>query len=178
MRHIGYIILSVALVIVSSCAKKTKRAEIQIRPEIPVDWLLFEAEDFVIRYPPDWEIRENMNGTVVCLLSRPASGGDLFRENVNLVTERLTEDMGIDKYASLSMRKIGNKYEIKEQKKYVAGGQESYHVRFAGADRLQIEQKYFLKGKKAFIVTFTYELQESDKIKDTGDKIINSFGIK
>jgi hypothetical protein len=139
---------------------------------------VFETEDFVFYYPQDWEKRENMNGAVFCILSGLTSAGDLFRENVNLVTERLTKDINLDKYTSLSLKKIDGKYKVKEKKKYIAGGQEYYHVRFAGNDRLQIEQNYFVKDKKAYILTFTYESQESGKIKNEGDKIIGSFGFK
>jgi hypothetical protein len=158
--------------------QNTKQAGIQSMPEIPLEWFVFETEDFVIHYPRDWEKQENISGAVFCILSGLTSAGDLFRENVNLVTERLTKDINLDKYASLSLKKIDSKYKVKEKKKYIAGGQEYYHIRFVGDDRLQIEQNYFVKNKKAYILTFTYEPQESERIKNEGDKIIRSFRFK
>ena len=161
-----------------SCSQKSKKAEIQNVPEIPTEWKYFDYEGFSIRYPQSWEIQKDLDGVVFCLLSAPASSTDLFRENVNLVIEELTKEVTLDKYAFLSLKNVRNKYRIADERKYSMDGQEYYHLILKEKDHLYLEQNYFIKGKKAYILTFAYEPGEKEEIKTEGDKIMKSFRIK
>ena len=178
MKHVGYIFLSIVIFLMASCTQKVKRAEMVSAPEIPSDWLLLEEDSYLICYPPGWDLRKDVPDALFCLLSGQSSPEDLFRDNVNLVMESLPEEMTTDRYVGLSIKKMGNKYKVTEEKKYVINGQEYYHLDLTGDDNLCLNMNVFMKNKRAYILTFTYESKESGKIKNEGDKIIKSFRIK
>lgn len=178
MKHTQYIVISAMLAVILSCMQKTKQAEMISPPDIPSDWRLLEEADCLVRYPTDWELRKDVPGALFCLLSGQTSPDDLFRDNVNLVVEPLAKEVPIDRYVSLSISKIDSKYKVTEKKKYIVGGQEYFHLDLTGEDRLRLSLHIFMKGRKAYILTFTYEPGESAKIRDEGDKIMKSFSVK
>jgi len=175
---IQFFLICFAVFFLVSCAQKPKEAEVRSMPEIPTEWQVFEGEAFSVRYPQEWEIREDLDGVVFCLLSAPVSSSDSFRENVNLVIEELTMEVSLDKYAALSLRGIKGKYKVADEKKYIVDGQEYYHLILKEKDNLCLEQNYFIKGKKAYILTFIYDPQELKEIRTEGDKILKSFRFK
>ena len=136
-----------------------KKAEIQDAPEISENWNYLDNGYFSIRYPRNWEKQKGPEGIAFCILSTPASPTDTFRENVNLVIEELTKEITLDRYAALSLKNIGNKYKVTDEKKYVVNGQEYYSLKLKGRDGLFLEQNYFIKGKRVYILTFSYEPQ-------------------
>ena len=74
-----------------------------------------KQEGFSIRFPAEWEQKENVMGTVVIALSPAQGTDDPFRENVNVVVEALPSLMTLDEYFNLSMVNL---------KKLLAAGQE------------------------------------------------------
>ena len=68
----------------------------------------YKKEDgFSIRFPEDWERKENVMGTVVIALSPAQGADDAFRENVNVTVETLPSPMTLDEYFNLSMVNLG-----------------------------------------------------------------------
>ncbi|MDR2917193.1 MAG: hypothetical protein LBV74_20555 [Tannerella sp.] len=175
---IKYLFISLTFVFLIACSQKIKKAEIQNVPEILEDWHSFDNDFFSIRYPRNWEKQRGPEGTVFCILSTPSSPVDTFRENVNLVIEELTKEITLDRYAALSLKNIGNKYKVTDERKYAANGQEYYYLKLKERDGIFLEQNYFIKGKRAYILTFTYEPQEQESVKTDGDKIMKSFRLK
>ena len=67
-----------------------------------------KQEGFSIRFPEDWEQKENVMGTVVIALSPAQGADDAFRENVNVTVEALPSSMDLEKYLELSMANLKN----------------------------------------------------------------------
>jgi hypothetical protein len=67
-----------------------------------------KQEGFSIRFPAEWEQKENVMGTVVIALSPAEGADDPFRENVNVVVEALPAKMDLEKYLELSMANLKN----------------------------------------------------------------------
>jgi hypothetical protein len=178
MKHFRYIFISIVLLGAASCTQKAKKAEIIGPPDIPSDWRLLDEGDCIIRYPPDWEVRKDVSGALFCLLSGQTSPEDSIRDNVNLVVEPLAKAISIDRYVALAIHKISDKYKVLEEKKYLIDGQEYFHLGLTGKDRLHLSLNIFMKDRKVFVLTFTYESKGSAKIKSEGDKIIKSFKLK
>ena len=63
-------------------------------------WLTLTTEEYSIQYPADWEIDESGNmGTKFYLFSPVTSDQDQLRENVNLLTQDLSEyKMTLDEF--------------------------------------------------------------------------------
>ena len=66
-----------------------------------------KAEGFSIRFPAEWEQKENVMGSVVMALSPAEGEADAFRENVNVTVEALPSPMTLDEYFNLSMVNLG-----------------------------------------------------------------------
>ena len=177
MKIYIYLICLISAITVS-CTQNVKKAEVRDAPEIPDDWLYLDNDEYSIRYPQNWEVHKDFEGTDFCILSLPVSPDDLFRENVNLVIEEIGKEVSIDKYAALSLKNLRKKYDVTDEKKYSVDGQEFYHLILKGKDNIYLKQNYLIKGKKVYILTFAYESDEKEALKHEGDKIMVSFKIK
>lgn len=161
-----------------SCSSKIKHAEVLSAPEIPADWRWYAKPNYSIRYPEDWELRENFEGADVCLFSPLSSSGDLFHESVSVVTENLVRAISLEKYAAMAIHTVGMEYKAKAviEKKYILDGQSFYGVSFQNNDGW-FQQHYYMIKRKAYIVTFWYQPEETEKIKTEGIQIIRSFKL-
>ena len=74
-----------------------------------------KQDGFSIRFPAEWEQKENVMGSVVMALSPAEGEADAFRENVNVMVEALPSKMDLEKYLELSMANL---------KKLLSAGQE------------------------------------------------------
>ncbi|MFN4122316.1 MAG: hypothetical protein ACK4GL_03310 [Flavobacteriales bacterium] len=70
----------------------------------------FSTKDFTISYPESWTIdTSGLMGTQLILFSEQEDDADLFRENVNLVKQNISEyNLGFDEYVKLSESQIQN----------------------------------------------------------------------
>jgi hypothetical protein len=180
MKRFEFIYICLLLLLqAASCGPTAKKAETVDLPDLPSDWRVWDGGDCQLRYPPSgWEVRSDLPGARLCLLSEQTASDDLFRDNVNLVVEPLSEAISVDKYASLAVKKIDSRYRVSSVKKYVSGGREYFHLILTGEDRLLVCLHIFVKDKKASILTFTYESNASGRIKCEGDRIMKSFVYK
>jgi len=164
---------------VLSCSPKEKKATARNAPTIPTEWLYMDDEQYSIRYPQSWELRNGGAEDIqFWLLSKPSSSVDTFRENVNLVIEELLENMTLDQYTRYAENNIKHKYTIIDKKKFSIKGQVYYHFILKGKDGILLKQHYLVKGKRAYILTFTYEPAENATIHEDGDKVMTSFSLK
>lgn len=167
-----------ASVFLFSCGSKTKPAEVLRVPEIPADWRQYEQSEYTIRYPDSWESYENYAGADLCLLSPLSSAGDLFHENISVVAEPLVRTISLEKYAAMAIQKVYIEYKAKavDEKKYILDGQVFYSASFQSNEGW-FQQHYYVVKKKAYIVTFWYQPEESEKIKTDGTRAIQSFKL-
>jgi hypothetical protein len=124
-------------------------------------------------------------GLSFVLLSKQTSQQDLFRENVNLVIQDLTgQSIDLDKYVAISEGQIksmitdGN---LLESKRLTDKNNEFQRVIYTGKQGqfdLKWEQYYWVKNKKAFVLTLTCEMNQYDKYVSVGDQIMATFMIK
>ena len=64
-------------------------------------------EDLRVSYPRDWVPQERFMGTVVAFFFSPLDGqSDLFRENVNLVTDSLDRPVTVEQHTQASLRPL------------------------------------------------------------------------
>lgn len=156
----------------------------QTQPEVA--WKTADEPTFFLQYPSDWKLdKSGQGGTSLILFSKIASDEDLFEENVNVIIEDLsTFNIDLSQYVSISESQIKSMIKsaiIVESSKMKYGTQE-YHrlvyTGYAGDLRLRFEQYYFMKNKKAYVITFTAEQDTYPEYKVTGERILNSFKLK
>ena len=138
------------------------------------------AEDFSLKLPEEWETREGMMGTAVIALGSPAGPPDKFRENVNVVVERLPRSMSAKEYDA------------------AAQGTLTMMAGFASADRgtgnidgreavwgvyshkmMKVRMKVLMyvvvRGRKAYVITCTTLPDAFDEHEPVFQKIVRSF---
>jgi len=163
-----------------ACSQKEKKAEALPAPSIPDEWLSVDNEYFSVRFPPDWELADSLEGVVFYLFSQLTSPSDTFRDNINLVMEDRIPDMSLDGYMSLAVKNLTDKFSVKitEKRKYIVDGQIFYHLQLQWNDGVCLTQHYYLNRKTAYILSFTFQPDEMESIRKEGEKTLMSFRIK
>jgi hypothetical protein len=142
----------------------------------------YKKEDgFSIRFPEDWERKENVMGTVVIALSPAQGADDAFRENVNVTVETLPSPMTLDEYFNLSMVNLG-KLLTEARKPEVAdariGGEAAKRVVYQ-TTMGQIGVKGMLyvavKGNRGYALTCSATPDSFDAYKARFEEIAGTF---
>jgi len=147
------------------------------------------AFNFTLRYPQNWEMRslESMTSpapsvkNVVAFLSPVENADDKFRENVNVVVETITGQQYTSEEYAKAADETWLKYDtsLKQldlQKTSISGEPAFYTI--VANDKLKFKQYKFVKGDKAFVITYTSELGKFDAFLKTADSIMQSFTFK
>jgi len=150
------------------------------------DWKTLNNSEFSINYPKNWELNSSgQMGTRFIIFSQLTDKNDQFKENVNLIIQDLTGyDFDLNKYVELSENQIKtmitesniliNERITKNKKEY----QKIIYTGRQGVYDLKFIQYYWLENNKAYVLTFTAEVNEFTKFKKTSENILNSFKLK
>jgi hypothetical protein len=143
----------------------------------------YEKDGFSVEYPSSWIVDESgtMN-TKVILKSDEVKDG--FSQNLNVIMQdvsayglNLDQLVGISEgqFKQMPKAKVVSSERIKDEH----GEKHAIVIQgdFSGPD-VTVKQYYMLKGKMAYVVTYTNLTKEYPNTKDLGDKILNSFTIK
>ena len=148
-------------------------------------WESINDTDFTIEYPDNWELNKSgLMGTKFILFSKLSNSTDKFRENVNLIIQDLTgSNITLDKYVEISenqIRTLVTNGKIIETKRITDKGFEYHKMIYTGKQGvfdLKFIQYYWVFDNKAFVLTFTAEINEFDDFVQIGEKIMDSFKI-
>jgi len=173
----------IALVILTTaCGNK----QTKVKQVIPPDgWTVLTENDYSIQYPTDWVLdKSGLAGTIFSVHSQVSASGDQFSENVNLIIQDLsTLNYDLNRFSDISEEQIKTKVTnsiLLESKRLNAGGTEFQKVIYTGdfaKYNLTIEQYYWVRDQKAYVLTLTCETSQFDAYKETGEKILNSFSF-
>lgn len=150
----------------------------------PDEWLEFRTDNFQLSYPAHWNFYKNKHVEGNFSWNSPLSNReDGFSENVNLLMQDLSGlGINLDRYVEISgeqLQTLDNFSLLKSKRE----GRESaeFHVVHYTYHReslkLYVVQHYYIRGQKAFILTFTSEQQSYASFKDTGHQILRSFQL-
>ncbi len=183
MKQIKLILLTAIFFSLIACGQKTQKI---MQSDIPNDWKTINESGFTIQYPDSFELNKSgQMGISFILLSKQTSQQDLFRENINMVIQDLTEqNIDLNKYVEISEGQIktmitnGNIIESKRVKADDSEFQKIVYTGVQGQFNLKFEQYYWVVNGKAYVLTLTCEISQFDKYKEVGEKIMNSFKLK
>ena len=153
------------------------------------DTLNFQTIDrgsYSIQYPRAWMIDTSRQyGSDLFLLSPNESEMDKFKENVNVMVQHLKGlNFDLDKFVQVSENQVKTYVtngKVLESKRINQKGLEFHKLIYSGtqgAFSLKTEQYYFIKGEKAFVVTFVSEENQFAKYIVIAEKMLGSFKIK
>lgn len=152
-----------------------------------------EAEDFFMQVPEEWDVIEQFTSnyppnTVVAFRNNVKDND--FLANINVVRNEVAEgtlaaDYALQMFESLRQQ-MKNFVELNKNGVQInspTGPIASYLFEFQGTndtatpDRNFI-QTYGIKGTKAYIVTGTYDLDDTELAIDQVKKSVKSFGVR
>jgi hypothetical protein len=143
---------------------------------------------FRIQYPEKWTKEEGAFSTIVSFKS-PEDAGDTFVENVNIVTEDVSQvtDITPEKYEKAAVDLIKQSPQLKdfkqiESKSMTLAGQPGralvYTAKYAvNNSGLYTRQYLTIKNKTVYIVTYTTSQEKPNAFMDEVQKMVNSFEI-
>lgn len=154
--------------------------------EFASGWKTFSDNNYSIEYPDSFELdNSGQMGMRFMLLSKQTSDADMFRENINLIIQDLSgHQIDLDQYVDISLEQIGtmlvggkviesNRIKNKDgefQKVVFEGKQGEYDLKWM--------QYYWVKSEKAYVLTFTSELNQYNTYIGIGEKMMNTFKFK
>lgn len=148
-------------------------------------WVKYSGNGYEISYPESWT--KQQKGTATFFLSPKENEKDLFQENVNVMVQDLSsQPMTLEDYTNLTRRQIiqalGSSAII-SIKDLNFSGQEAKEIVYnmpkntmQGRNlNLKLRQVWFIKGYKAYLLTYTAESSEYDSDFETAKEIFDSF---
>lgn len=145
------------------------------------EWTDFKGETFSISHPKDWDpdTSGSMN-TKLILFSQLTGEDDLFKENVNVLSQSLKgQNMTMKDFVALTENQI--KTMVTNGNIWESEGDEERHAivisGFVENNDLKFKQLYVLKNDIIYIITFTTLENTYDDYKDIGYKILDSFKL-
>jgi hypothetical protein len=150
------------------------------------NWSTLSNGEYSIQYPSDWELNESgMMGTTFIFLSPVEGETDQFRENVNMVVQDLNgEKVTMDQFVEVTTKQLQNMINdvnIQYSERVEKNGDEFHRMIYTGTQgvyNLKLEQYYFLKNGKFYVLTLTTEIVTFKKFSEIGERILDSFQLK
>jgi len=148
-------------------------------------WLKIDQKNYQLFYPENWNYDSSNKRVAFFLKSKLVSDTDSFSENVNLIIQDIGNyDLNLDSYADLSKKQIStmmaNSVILSGEKIKAAGGT-YYQIIFTAEQedlKLKFIQHYYIKQKKAYVLTFTSLASTFDQYATVGQRILSSFLLK
>jgi serine/threonine-protein kinase len=146
----------------------------------------FVNKIYQIKYPKNWQLDSSKTmGTDLLLFAPLENESDKFRENVNIIIQNLAgQNIDLEKYKLITDKQLENAAldaKVSESEIVKAGNESFYRTTYAmtqGKLKLKISSKCFIKNDKAFLVTFTSEIEKYDSYKKIGEEILNTFRLR
>jgi hypothetical protein len=138
---------------------------------------------FTIQYPMDWEKQVGALGSAVLILSPREGDSDQFRENVNVLVQKLPDRMTLDQYTKLSLDqapKLITRFDLLDQGSTQVAGRPAHRVHYRGeqgAFLLEWEQVWTVLGGQAFILTYTAERDRYSTYLRPAEAMFASFRL-
>jgi serine/threonine-protein kinase len=171
------ILLFSAAVFTNEIIQQDSAAETVIKQERHVS----RDAGYSIEFPPEWEVMKGVMGTDVIALSPTKDPEDLFRENVNVIYAQLESPITREEYYSLNLRSLAQllvDFDLEKSEDVKFGDVEAKKIIFThtmGVVNAKVLQYLILDGDKAYVMTFTADPLDFDKILPTFEQVANSF---
>ena len=154
--------------------------------EPPTGLLTYDSPDYGIRikYPADWTKEEQVMGAVVAFFAPREGASDVLQENVNILVQDLSaQPMTLDEFTELSVgqtEQLITDASILDSSAATLGGNPGHKLVFTGKQGeydLKWLQVWTIKDDKAYIISYTAEIDTYSAFLKTAEEMIESFEI-
>ncbi len=147
--------------------------------------IVFEGKNYKIQYPQDWRLDTSKRmGTELFVFAALENAEDKFAENVNVLIQDLSQqNIDLEKYKQITEKQLAEMVtdgKIFESTIIKPGNKNYYRITYTMPQekfRLKITSFCFIKDEKAYLVTFSAELDKYDHYKNIGEAILASFDL-
>ncbi len=191
-KHLASMLIVASLLFITSCKEnKTAKQGTEVPPQNSNIEVTDKAEkklstgDFSVDTPEGWTRKDStmMGSKAVFLISELEGKRDLFKQNINVLTEKVGT-MSFADYMELSFTNISKmltNYKLKDQKDIMVDGIEAksidYSHSLSGYD-IDVNAVMFIKNSRAYIITSSDEKGKLDRWRDVIEKTVASFHIQ
>ena len=138
-------------------------------------------DGFTIIAPTTWEKKEGFMGSTVLFLEPQAEPSDTFRENVNVVVEKLPSGMGLDGYVKASndnMAKLMTDYSEISSARVKLGGNDAQRIVYQhrmGVYNLKVLIYLVVQGGRGYVLTCSATVDQYDSHEPTFEDTCKTF---
>ena len=149
-------------------------------------WLFFDENAFTFNYPDNWKMVEIPPQYTAFQLQKPQKSTDKgFRDNLYLAVNTYKQsnaDLGVYAQQALDQLKTTLKnvkitQSVRKKSSNLAY-QEVISEGILGTYSVKMKQWHFVKGKKAYSLTFVARLDKFDESNDVVNEVFKSFKLK
>ncbi len=139
--------------------------------------------NYSIIFPKTWKLdTSNVMGTEFCIYSPLENDNDKFSENINAIIQDLKgQNIGLKEYKEISEKQFNtSNCTIFESKIIKKQSNEYYSATYSMNQsnfKLKITSFCYIKNEKAYLISFTSEIEKYNKYKKVGEKILESFKL-
>jgi hypothetical protein len=145
----------------------------------------FTGKNYKLQYPASWTLDTSKSlGPAIFFFSPLENPEDKFSENVNVLIQDLKgEDINLSQYKEITDKQVkdfASDGEILESSILRKNNQEFYRITYTmsqGKFRVKITSVCFIQNEKAYLSTFSAEVDKYDAYKKTAEQILTSFKV-
>jgi serine/threonine-protein kinase len=145
----------------------------------------FSGNNYKLEYPKSWSLDTSGKlGADLFVFSPVEDETDKFRENVNVLIQDIHgQNIDLEKYKQITEKQITDMLtdgEIIESSVMKKAAGEYFKIIYAmtqGKFRIKIVSICLIEGDKAYLATFSTELDKYEKYRKFGEQILNSFAV-
>ena len=186
-----FLIILFSLLLVIGCTpeeypvKKSPELQIQSQFKLPEDFLVYNNYGVKIGYPTKWTKTDNpYEKVIVVFLSPLENSADKFSENVNIVVEDVSfYYSNLDEYEDYTIKnmpKFVKDFKLLSSSRVTIDSLPASEMVFSsnqqGIDLKQL-QITIIKDNKAYILTYSAELDSYSQYIEEANNMINSLEI-
>ena len=147
--------------------------------------IVFAKDNYKLQYPKSWRLDTSRKlGPELFVFSPLEDETDKFSENVNVLIQDLTgQNIDLEKYKQITDKQVTNLatdskiFESSILKKDKGVFFRIIYSMTQGKFRIKITSLCFISNDKAYLATFSSELDKYDKYKKVGEQILSSFSL-
>ena len=170
--HMKFMFLIIAFILTNYCFAQSD-----------ISKTTFIKSNYRLEYPSTWRLdTSRISGTELFVFSPLENDNDKFRENVNVIIQNLSgQNIDLEKYKQITddqLKRMANDCQVFESVITKTNKNEYYTATYTmtqGKFRLKITSLCYIKNDKAYLITFTSELDKYDQYKKVGNDILQSF---
>lgn len=142
-----------------------------------------KTNNYEISFPSNFRYDDSkIRNTEFIIYTEKEDENDTFLENINLLIQNLEEhQISLNQYVEITEKQVNVYGKLAESKRITLNNSEAHILSYTAnltGQNLKFYQYLLIKNEKAYILTYSSEIEKFDKFLPEIIKIFNSFYLK